>query len=157
MSTAVLSVEGILRKDNKDPIPEGLMLFRTLVVNYRVVLSTDSDPKEIDHWLKTNYVFDYGVVYSGADFYDGQPIKMRHLDLARVDGKVMLYVDSDPDMCAAALEQGVPTLLFASPSYFQSHRSIKSWDVITEEQVRQKKLVAERYSKYINSEGYRFE
>jgi len=158
MSTAILAVEGVLRKDNKDPIPEGLMLFRTLTLNYRVVLSTESDAKEIDHWLKTNYVFDYAIVLTSENFYEGQPLRMRHLDLSKIEGKVLLYVDSDPDMCASALGQSVPALLFASPNYFQSHRHIKSWDSITDEQIRQKKVVAERYTKYINSEeGYRFE
>jgi len=43
--------------------------------------------------------------------------------------------------------------LFATPQYFQSHRYIKPWEVITDEQVRQKALVAEKYSKYINGDG----
>jgi len=157
MSTALLSVEGVLRKENKDPIPEGLMLFRTLVLNYRVVLSTDSDPKEIEHWLKTNYVFDYATVLTSADFYEDQPLKLRHIELARKDGKVMLYIDSDPDMCAEALSQNITSILFASPRFFQSSREIKPWDVISEEQIKQKQKVAELYARYVNADGYRFE
>lgn len=156
--TAIMAVEGVLRKENKDPIPEGLKLFRTLSLTYRVVLSTDSTPEEIDHWLKTNYVLDYADVMSSSTFYEGQELRFRHLELARKDGKVELFIDSDPDKCATALEMGIPTVLFSSPAYFKSNRSIRPWTAITEEQERQKKRVAENYLKYLNNEdGIRFE
>lgn len=157
MSTILMSVEGVLRKDNKDPITDGFMLFRTLVTNYRVVLSTTSSPEEIDHWLKTNFLFDYATVLSDKDSYEDQPLKLRHLELARKDGKVVLYIDSDPDMCAHAVSQNITAMLFATPTYFPSHREIKPWDVIASEQLKQKQKVAERYSSYVNSDGFRFE
>ena len=104
--TAIIAVEGVLRKPNKDPIPEGFKLLRTLVVSYRVVLSTDSNEAEINHWLKTNYLFDYSDVMDSSDFYAGQDYKARHLELARTHGKVEMYVDADPDACAAARASG---------------------------------------------------
>jgi hypothetical protein len=157
MSTVLMSVEGVLRKDNKDPINDGFMLFRTLVANYRIVLSTSSTPEEIDHWLKTNFLFDYATVLSDKDSYEDQPLKLRHLELARKNGKVVLFIDSDPDMCAEALSQSITSILFSSPSYFPSHREVRPWDVIAAEQIKQKQKIAERYSTYVNSEGVRFE
>lgn len=157
--TALISIEGVLRKPNKDPIPEGFKLLRTLVVSYRVVLSTDSNEAEINHWLKTNYLFDYSDVMDSSHFYAGQDYKSRHLELARTQGKVEIYVDADPDACAAALAQGIPTLLFSSPKYFPSSREVRPWDTITKEQERQKQLIAEKYAKLNSndSEGFRFE
>jgi hypothetical protein len=155
--TAILVVDGVLRNNNGEPIPEGLKLFRTLVVSYRVVLSCDDTPNEIDHWLKTNYVFDYGNVLDSTSFYEGQDIRLRHLDLSRADGKVELYVDADPDMCAQVLSMGIPTIFFSTPSYFKASREIKPWDTLTQEQENQKKRRAENYTKYVSSEGIRFE
>jgi len=157
--TAILVVDGVLRRDNGEPIPEGLKLFRTLVVSYRVVLSSNEDPKMIDHWLKSNYVFDYANVLDNTSFYEGQDIRIRHLELSRGDGKVELYVDADPDMCAEVLGMGIPTILFSTPSYLKSHRAIKPWTSIAEEQERQKLKRAENFSKYMDNdfEGIRFE
>lgn len=156
--TVIMAVEGILRKENKEPIPEGFMFFRVLATSYRVVLSSTGEEKELDHWMKTNYIFDYSELMDSSSAYEGQPLRMRHIELARVSGKIDLYIDSDPDMCAQALSMGIPTLLFATPKFFKASREIKPWGVITDEQERQKKLVAERYAKYVNSEnGARWE
>lgn len=155
--TAILSVEGVLRKDNKDPIQDGFKLFRTLTVSYRVVLSTYSNLEEIDHWLKTNYVFDYADLMASDSFYEGQDLRTRHIDLVKASDKVELFVDSDADRCAHALSLGIPTLLFSTPAYFKSSREIKPWDSITKEQENQKRRTAENYLKYINGEGIRFE
>lgn len=155
--TALMSVEGVLRNALGEPIQEGFKLFRTLVVSYRVVLSSTMNAQELEHFVKRNYLFDYGNLLSSEDFYEGQPLRMRHLDLSRQEGKLELFIDADPDMCAQALAQSVPSILFTTPKYFQAHRHIKPWGVITEEQQRQKELVAEKYIQYINGEGKRWE
>lgn len=155
--TALIAVEGILRTDTKEPIPEGFKLFRTLVLSYRVVLSTTGETREIEHWLRTNYIFDYSEVLDNSHFYANQELRMRHLDIAKNSGgKVELLVDSDPEMCAQALALGVPTILFATPRYFRSARDIRPWGVITEEQARQKQIIAEKYAS-INTDGHRWE
>lgn len=155
--TVLMAVEGVLRKENGDPIPEGFKLYRTLLSSYRIVLSVDEDLKKVDHWLKTNYLFDYADVFTDKDAYNGQELRLRHLDLVKQGEKLELFIDSDPDTCAAALAGGVPTLLFSTPKHFQTHRDLRPWDVITKEQERQKALVAERYLKYLNTEGQRWE
>ena len=44
-----------------------------------------------------------------------------------------------------------------TPKYFKAHRYIKPWDAITEEQSRQKQLIAEKYANYTTNGGSRFE
>lgn len=155
--TVLMGIEGVLRKDNGDPIPEGFKLYRTLLSSYRVTLSVNEDLKKIEHWLKTNYLFDYADLLTDKDGYEGQELRLRHLDLVKQGEKLELFIDSDPDICAAALSTGTPTILFSTPKHFQTHRELRPWDVITKEQERQKEFVAERYLKYLNSDGQRWE
>lgn len=155
--SAIISVEGVMRTDTKDPIPEGIKLFRTLVASYRVVLSTTSDRKEIEHWAKSNFIVDFANILTSEDSYYGMELKRRHIDLSKQDGVTELFIDSDADICAMALAAGVPTMLFATPKYFKSSRAIKPWDAITEEQLRQKQVIAERYANSLNSHGSNWE
>lgn len=155
--TVLMAVEGVLRTDSGDPISEGFKLYRTLLSSYRVVLSSTAELKYIEHWLKTNYLFDYADILTDKDFYGDQNLRMRHLELSKQGGKVELYVDGDPDNCAEALSTGVPTLLFATPKYFKTHRELRPWEVITQEQERQKTIVAEKYMLDSETDGHRWE
>jgi len=155
--TILMSIEGVLKKENGDPIPEGFKLYRTLLSSYRIVLSIDDDLKKTDHWLKTNYLFDYADVLTNKNFYSGQELRLRHIDLVKQGEKLELFIDSDPEMCAKVLADGIPTLLVSTPKYFQTHKDIKPWDVITKEQERQKEILAEMYTKQMNEEGQRWE
>ena len=155
--TTIMAVEGVLRTDTKDPIPEGLKLFRTLVVSYRVILSTKSDRKEIEHWLKSNFIVDFANVFTSEDVHAAEPLRKRHINLAQQGGKMEMYIDSDPEDCAMALSMSVPSILFTTPKYFKSDRKIRPWDAITEEQERQKHIIVDKYSDFINGSGSRWE
>ena len=137
-----------------DPIPDGIKLFRVLSDSYRIIISSDLSKERTEHWLKSHMILGYAEVYDGSMFYEGQELRLRHLDLAKSKGKVDLFIDPDADYCAAALKAGIPTIMFASPLFVRTTRDIKPWEDLKSEVERQKNALAEAY---LGSKINRFE
>lgn len=140
--TMVISIDGVLRTEVGDPIPQGLKLYSALVQAGRVVLSTDGTKEAAEHWLRTQLVTGYGDLLANDSAYEGEDLKIRHLKLTQAKGRIILFVDPDVDRCKAALQMGITTLLFASPKFVRTKRQIKPWNELTEELQKQKELVA---------------
>jgi hypothetical protein len=138
MATALISIEGVLRKETGDPIPEGVKLFRILSEHYRVILCSDEDMGRTEHWLRSNLIIGYGEVYDNSNFFEGQDLRERQLAVAKSSGKVELFVDPDADRCAMALAAGVPVLMFASPKFLRTKRNVKPWGELRDEIERQR-------------------
>lgn len=119
-----------------------------------MVVSSDSDLEETEHFLKTNFIFGVSKIYTSADAYVDTALRIRHLDLERSRGRVEMLVDSDAGNCAQALKAGVPSLLFATPKYLKALRPIRPWQDVTDEMDRQRKQLADNYLKNM---GSRFE
>lgn len=136
--SAIIALEGVLKTETGDPIPEGLKLFRILAEFYRVILSSDMDKAKTEHWLRSHMVTGYGEIYDSSTFFVGKELRSRHLEVAKTKGRIELFVDSDSDFCAEALSQGIPTIMFASPVFVRSKRDIKQWEHLQTEVSRQK-------------------
>lgn len=138
MATALVALEGVLKTETGDPIPEGVMLYRILAQHYRVVITSDLSQALTDHWLRSNLIVGYGDVYDARYFFEGQDLRDRHLAIARAAGRVDLFVDVDADRCAKALSMGIPTLLFASPKFVRTSREVRPWQELSDEVDRQR-------------------
>lgn len=150
--SAIVALEGVLRTETGDPIPEGLKLFRTLSAQYRVAISTDGSYAEAEHWLKSNMVFGYGQILGDETSFAGEDIREFHLKHLLSGGRVELLVDADADHCLKALEYNVPCLLFGTPKFVRTRRAVKaSWQDIQEEVDRQKQARAEALLKSLGS------
>ena len=136
--SAIIAIEGVLKTETGDPIPEGIKLFRILSEFYRVVLSSDMDLKKTEHWLRSHMIVGYGEIYDSSLFFVGQELRSRHLAVAKSKGKVELFIDSDSDFCAEALSMGIPTIMFASPRFVRTTRNVKAWEDLQTEVDRQK-------------------
>lgn len=141
--TAVVALEGVIRTETGDPIPEGLKLFRTLAGNYRVVISTDGTLAEAEHWLKQNMVFGYADILGIETSFVGEDIRTFHVKHLLSGGRVELLVDPDADRCAKALELNVACLLYAAPKFVRTRRPISSWTEIQEQVDKQKQAAAD--------------
>lgn len=137
-----------------DPIPDGIKLFRILSEHYRVILSSDMDTKKTEHWLRSHMIVGYGEIYDSSNSFAGQELRLRHIDLAKSKGKLELFIDADSDFCAAALAMGVPVLMFASPRFVRTNRSVKPWDDLQDEVDRQKEAILDAH---LGSRIHRFE
>lgn len=154
MSTAIVALEGVLKTETGNPIPEGIKLFRILVEHYRVVISSDLDGATTEHWLRSNMIVGYSEVYDSKDFYEGQNLRQRHIDLALTNGKISLFLDPDADNCAYALSKGILTMLIASPKFVRVSRDVRPWEDLTTEVERQRQALLDTY---LNNLSRRYE
>jgi len=154
MATALIALEGVLRTETGNPIPEGIKLFRILSEHYRVVICSDLDTKQTEHWLKGNMIFGYADIYDDRYFFEGQELRSRQLAYAMSKGKVSLFIDPDADFCAEALYKGVPVMMFAAPKFVRHSRSVKPWEELSAEVERQKLALLEAH---LGSNEKRFE
>lgn len=123
MSAIVIALEGVLagRPDEDVDLlhsqlePTGALLYGSLARAGKLVLATNQPRRLVDHWCRTNGVHGYSSVV---------PLNERAVIALRAGGEnVTLYIDADPARAAAALRNGVPTLLFSRPLYARaSHR-----------------------------------
>lgn len=154
MFTAIVALEGVLKTETGNPIPEGIQLYRILVEHYRIVISSDLDPEVTEHWLRSHLIVGYADIYDNRSFFEGQELRRRHLDLERSRGKVSLFVDPDADNCAYALACGITTVMFASPKFVRVSRDVKPWEDLKNEVERQRLALLEAH---VNNTNRRFE
>lgn len=138
MATALIALEGVLKTETGDPIPEGVKLYRILSEHYRVVIASDLTYDQTEHWLRANLIIGYGDIYDDRYFFEGQDLRSRQLSIARSKGRVELFVDPDADRCAEALSLGVPVIMFASPKFVRTSRQVKPWEDLKNEVDKQK-------------------
>lgn len=154
MATAFVALDGVLRTEVGDPIAEGVKLFRILSQHYRVIIASDHDPEQTEHWLKTNYIVGYGDIYDNRYFFEGQDLRARQISIALAQGRVDLVVDPDADRCAFALSKGISTMLFASPKFVRTQRDVRPWEDLAAEVERQRQALLDSY---LGSNTKRFE
>lgn len=145
MSTAIVALEGVLKTETGDPIPEGIKLYRILAEHYRVVFSSTLDFEKTDHWLRSNLIIGYSDIYDTRYFYEGQELVERHIDIAKSKGKVSLFISADGDACAYALSNGIASMMFASPKFIKTKKDIKAWDELSQEVERQRQALLEAH------------
>lgn len=138
MATALIALEGVLRTETGDPIPEGIKLYRLLVDNYRVIITSDLSADVTEHWLRSNLIIGYAGIYDNSLAYEGQELRSRQLSVAMSQGIVSLFIDPDADFCAEALSKGIVTILFASPKFVRRTRAVRPWEDMVQEVERQK-------------------
>jgi hypothetical protein len=154
MATALVALEGILKTETGDPIPEGIKLYRILAQHYRVIITSDMSWQQTDHWLRSNLIVGYGEIYDDRYFFEGQDLRSRHLAIARAAGRVDLFIDVDADRCAEAAAMGITTLLFAHPTFIRTERGIRPWETLVDEVERQRLALLEAH---LGSSEKRFE
>lgn len=152
MSTAVITVEGVLKAHTGDrTLPAGQLLYHSLQEVMRVVLVTSGEDVEpVDHWLKVNGLRGH-VLLLPADFRD--PLddgvrRLRQVAKIRETGPVEFVVEPDPHVAEHLLRNGVATLLYTHPQYTapehrpDADREIKPWSSFVDEIDREQALRA---------------
>ena len=145
MATAIIALEGVLKNEIGDPIAEGIKLYRILAEQYRVVIASDLSREETEHWLRSNLIVGYGDVYDNRYFFEGQPLRIRQIEIAQSKGRVDLFIDPDADYCAVALAKNITTILFASPKFVRTTRKVKPWKDLKTEIERQREALLDAH------------
>ena len=145
----VLSLDGVLRSDTGELIPDGLVMYRAFKILGRVILITSLEESMARVWLMMHNLSDYDLLLDNSCSLDPEEsLKVRQLSVAKARGSVNFYVDSDPSMAAEALRQGLTTILVSSPKYSRpdfrpdAPKGVRRWADIVEERTRQQSLKA---------------
>lgn len=121
-TTVVLALEGVLAGKDDDVVltqtqleSTGHVLYACMARAGRLVLATNLDRRLVDHWCSINGLTGHSAITALDD---------RVVRRLRAAGEApTLYIDANPERAAAALRDGVATMLFAQPLYArQSHR-----------------------------------
>jgi len=137
----LIALEGVLRDDKGVQLQGSLKLYRSLVDNYRVLISTDSSMLEAERWCRIHGIWDYAEMYDKSRQLAGKTVRASHLDIARAaGGHVELYIDSDADNCKHALSLGVPSFFYAAPKLVPRKEPIRAWQEIAEQVEAQKAM-----------------
>lgn len=129
MTTVVMSVEGILTEGSTDTHAlnyetsgPGRVLFNALRQGSRIILlSQDPSHDRVRAWLSRESLVKYADLHCRPYNSHLSPIdwKLQRLrDLLGVGYHVGMFVDSDPYVVHKALNMGITSLLFSTPSTF---------------------------------------
>lgn len=128
-----MTVDGVLRADNGQPITQGVLLYHALV-SERLILATYAPRGLIEHFLKTQKLTKHVQLLTDVP----------HLGRAESVGqRPEVFIDPSPQRCADAMRLGITSLLFAAPRYQRpewrpdADRSPRPWHEILDEQDRQ--------------------
>lgn len=139
MSTSLILIEGVMRKEMGQPIPEGMMLYRALVSAGRVILlstaATEADRAGTQDWLELNGCTGHDSVAWG----DTGP-RVPLANMYRREGyDVGLVVDPDPETAMKLIAAGFTTLLFVHAQFSRPEfrpdnpKGIRPWTEITDQ------------------------
>lgn len=113
-----------------------MFLHYALTANHRVILVTSRDRRDAEHWLASHGIIDYDDIIDSSVALEGEDLRKRQITIARSQGGVELYIDSDPAMCAWVFEQGITAMVFAHPSYLpvgsrpDAPKQIRAWNEV---------------------------
>ena len=137
-------MDELLRNHKKQPLVEGIALYRILKERNRVLILCD-DREKADHWLRQQRINNFDDLVSIEDVpFTGDEPKLRHIEWVRSQGPVEYVVTSDPDLTLKLLTRGITTLVFMHPVYTNENfrpdslkRGFKPWAELQKEIERQ--------------------
>jgi hypothetical protein len=148
----VMSMDGVLRSDTGEFLPDGLIVYRAFKSIARVVLLTSMEAKKAETWLAMNKMPDFDDLIDNSVKVDPtERLKDRQIKVARSRGSIEFYVDADPLMVAEAMRLGIPALLMTTPAYIRPEfrpdapKGVRPWDEIVAETNRQQAMKAVDY------------
>lgn len=146
----LMFVEGVLRNPKRAPIQQGMILYRALKENNRVLLLC-SDKDKDDNWLRQQRINNYDDLVGMENIPaigDDQP-EFKQVEWIRSQGHVDFVITDDPNLSSRLLTKGVTTLLFANPLYLDesyrpdTNKGSKAWADIVNEIVKQQDMFKE--------------
>jgi hypothetical protein len=144
----LMFIDGVLRNHKKAPIPNGMMLYRSLNENNRVLLIS-SDKDKDDTWLKQHKIFKFDDIV-GVDIPAiGDDPEYRQVEYVRGLGPVEYVVTSSPELAQKLLVAGVTAIVFLNPVYVDerfrpdSRKGVRSWAEVSQEIEKQQEAYNE--------------
>lgn len=142
-SACVIVVEGVLQKIvTSAPIPAGLQIYHGLSETFQVLLVSDSEKDELDHWLRLENLNKHGIVLYNDDYLQNfSPEERRIKQIYEIRDRgyaVDLIIEPDPVVAAQLLYRGFSVLNFLHSAYSQPEwrpdyeAAVKPWSQLEE-------------------------
>ena len=116
----IVSLDGVIRSTvGGTVIREGRDLLAGLKSIANIVLLTSDKEDVAKRWLLQNKITSYDfLVDSSVDLRDSSPLRQRQVNVVLAKtGKVLLFVDHEPENITWAMSQGITSMLFVHPTY----------------------------------------
>lgn len=158
----LVDIEGVLKGQKEEPIGTGILMVGTLSVYNSLIFMGQGTESQIKYWLDNNKVVDYDRIIDGTVSLVNEDLKKRQIKLARSKGPVDLFITNDPELWAFAFDMGIPSAMFAVPSYTRvefrpdAPKKVRAWNEI-EEAIKQQNILRTQDARLKKTETLNFE
>lgn len=158
----LVELEGVLKDSKESPIIQGVLLVAQLAAYNQITVMSDMTGPAAAQWLDVNKVVDYDGLLDNSVGLVGENLAQRQINLARSRGSIGLFITHNPTNWAYAFDQGIPSIMFAVPSYTRPEfrpdapKKVRAWSDI-EEAVKKQTELRTQDMRMTRSEGVRFE
>ena len=134
----LVDIDGVIRGKNSEPISSGSVLVGSLSAWNQVTFLSDTSEAETLNWLNGNKVVDFDRIIDNSFALHGEVLTERQIKVARSRGPIDLFITNSPTTWAFAFDLGIPSIMFAVPSYTRPEfrpdapKRVRAWDSIEE-------------------------
>jgi hypothetical protein len=155
-------MDGVLRGNNEAPIAPGIIMIGSLSSWNQITFMGSVTQAEMQYWLDVNKIVDFDRLIDSSVALDGEDLSERQVNVARAKGPIDLFITNNPKLWAYAFNMGIPSVMFAVPSYTRvefrpdAPKRIRSWDAI-EESINKQNELRTKDARLQRTEGLNFE
>jgi hypothetical protein len=158
----LVEMDGVLRGNNEAPIAPGIIMVGTLSSWNQITFMGSITQAEMQYWLDVNKIVDFDRLIDSSVALEGEDLSERQVNVARAKGPIDLFITNNPKLWAYAFNMGIPSVMFAVPSYTRvefrpdAPKRIRSWDAI-EESINKQNELRTKDARLQRTEGLNFE
>lgn len=158
----LVEMDGVLRGNNEAPIAPGIIMIGSLSSWNQITFMGSVTQAEMQYWLDVNKIVDFDRLIDSSVALDGEDLSERQVNVARAKGPIDLFITNNPKLWAYAFNMGIPSVMFAVPSYTRvefrpdAPKRIRSWDAI-EESINKQNELRTKDARLQRTEGLNFE
>lgn len=158
----LVEMDGVLRGNNEAPIAPGIIMVGTLSSWNQITFMGSVTQAEMQYWLDVNKIVDFDRLIDSSVALEGEDLSERQVNVARAKGPIDLFITNNPKLWAYAFNMGIPSVMFAVPSYTRvefrpdAPKRIRSWDNI-EESINKQNELRTKDARLQRTEGLNFE
>lgn len=113
----LVDLDGVLRGSNDEPIATGIQIVAVMGAWNQLVFMSSLTKDQTIQWLNVNKIVDYDRLIDSSVSLPDEELPHRQIRFARSTGNIDLFITNNPSLWAYAFEQGIPSIMFAVPSY----------------------------------------
>ena len=158
----LVEMDGVLRGNNEAPIAPGIIMIGSLSSWNQITFMGSVTQAEMQYWLDVNKIVDFDRLIDSSVALEGEDLSERQVNVARAKGPIDLFITNNPKLWAYAFNMGIPSVMFAVPSYTRvefrpdAPKRIRSWDNI-EESINKQNELRTKDARLQRTEGLNFE